>query len=120
MRKLGAVRKITQATPPSEEATPYLVPHGDSDESLFFRHVSKVAGVTQKDWRYDLSISKTLVESYYNGTRRDPFTQAQRALSVITEKRPDLRPAILTYISSGEDKFNEALLARLNEVFGRK
>ena len=86
------------------------------DSSLFFRAMTKAAGITQKELEYELRVSHTLVNGWFNGSKNDPFTQARRAVKpFIDKKRRDLLPAIVAYII-GCDEFDEVVLERIQQV----
>lgn len=80
------------------------------DGGLFFRHITKIAGITKKEWVFDLRVSDTMIDGYMNGRRRNPFSQARAAAAKVREKgRGDLIPVILMYVA-GAEQFDGVVL----------
>lgn len=108
--------KLAEAEKMSPASTPRRC---TQDESLFFRAMIKAAGIVQKEMEYDLRVSHTLVNGWMNGTKKDPFTQARNAVKPFLAKgRKDLLPAILIYISGGEN-FDEVVLERIQQLLAK-
>ena len=119
MGKMATQTKKARQDQPSPATVTNLV--ANSDGASFFRHLSQVAGITKKEWSYDLRISDTMIDGYYSGGKIDPISRACDVVNGFIKKgRKDLVPAILTKIAGGPDGFNEALLAKLQELFQKK
>lgn len=69
---------------------------------MFFRHITKMIG--RKPFYLGLRVSKSLVDQWCAGEKRDVFTAAKRACQIVREeRRADLIPAILAYIAGADD-----------------
>jgi hypothetical protein len=108
MRKMAQAEKSARHYQPSPDDA--ANPVANPDSGLFFRHLTKVAGITKKEWVYGLRVSDTLIDGYMNGSKRDPFTTARAAAKEIREKgRGDLLPVILLYVA-GAEQFDGVIL----------
>lgn len=98
---------ITTLIPPSCSPSSPLESLSLSEQeapALFLRSIAKVAGITYKDFVYELRVSKTLVDGWHSGIRRDPLEQAKRVCQMLVKrKRMDLIVAVLAYIAGGDD-----------------
>jgi hypothetical protein len=69
---------------------------------MFFLHIAKQVG--RKPFYLGLKISKSLVDQWCSGEKRDVFTAAKKACAIVREeRRGDLIPAILAYIAGADD-----------------
>ena len=91
----------SMSTPPTHPpADPVSVLVDDS--GMFFLHIAKQVG--RKPFYLGLRISKSFVDQWCSGEKRDVFTAAKRACEIVREeRRGDLIPTILAYIAGADD-----------------
>jgi hypothetical protein len=70
----------------------------------FFAHITKAAGLTNKELQFDMRVSATLIDLWKSGERIDPITRALEVCEMFRRKgRADLIPTILIYIAGAFD-----------------
>ena len=87
-------------------STPPAHPVGVLDLSpmtpMFFYHIAKQVG--RKPFYLGMRISKSFVDQWCSGEKRDVFTAAKKACEIVREeRRGDLIPSILAYIAGADD-----------------
>jgi len=81
----------------------------DQPDPLFLLAMAKAAGLTRKDFQYEMRVSKTLVDDWFSGKKHDPLRRARDLVALFrAEKKIWLIPTILEYVAGSE--FNGAVL----------
>lgn len=91
--------------------------HLGGGHPLFFVAMAKAAGLSRKEFQYDLRVSKTLVDQWFAGEKKDPLVRARDLVALfVGRRRGDLVATILAYIAGGDDFDGRILTAEQVEA----